>query len=158
MVIIFSGPICSGKTTNLQKWAEKEDSVGGILMPVKSGKRCFYSVASRETYQAEINPDKYNGNIVNIGKYLFSEEEFKRANREITKSFGEYKNIIIDEIGPLELLGNGFCASLEYILKNKETLDKTNLILVVREGMTDKVANYFNLTDYSIINKLPETL
>ncbi len=156
MVTIFSGKIGSGKTTRLWEWSKKGKSVGGILMPLVSGKRYFYSVSSGETYQAEIDKDEYNGEIVNIGRYSFSDRGFIRANGEIIESFQKYKNIIIDEIGPLELFGKGFYYSLKNILENKKSLNNKNLIIVIREGMIEKIVDYFNLENYSVVRKVSE--
>ena len=49
--------------------------------------------------------------------------------------------LVIDEIGPLELNGRGFCDVLKEVL----SVRRGKILLVVREGMTDQVKEAFVL-------------
>jgi nucleoside-triphosphatase THEP1 len=57
--------------------------------------------------------------------------------------------LLVDEIGPLELNGNGFHLSLVPIFKNRNE----KMLFVVRAGLVDKVCAYYNLTAVQIIGK-----
>ncbi len=154
MVIIFTGPIGSGKTTKLENWVNGRSDTGGILMPVRSGGRYFQQIRSGEEYPAEA--DMGDDNVIVIGKYRFSADAFIRANSEIMKGFGKYNNIVIDEIGPLELQGKGFAPSLFNIVNNKRRMSQTDIFLVIREGLVKDIVEYFKITDFEVIFSLTD--
>ena len=151
MIYIFTGPICSGKTTKLSEWADKREDIGGILMPVLEGERHMYSIHSDKLVPVEIHDDDSSDEIVKIGKYNFSGKVFEWGNREIHSGFENNNTIIIDEIGPLELNGGGFFATLTSILEDEEKLKEKTLILVVREELLEEVTAHFGITDFQIV-------
>jgi len=154
MVIIITGPIGSGKTTQLEEWVKTQKNIGGILMPVRSGKRFFFNISSGEEYPAEA--DDKETDIIGIGKFRFSARSFNRANGEILNSFENFCTVIIDEIGPLELNGKGFAPVLRTILEDKNRLNEIDLILVIREGMVEPVTDHFKIIDFDIVSSTRE--
>ena len=157
-IYILSGPVHSGKTTALLEFCKNRLNVGGILSPVLNGKRHFFDIEKQELFLMEATAGETN--IIQTGKYVFSEAAFSRAT-EILKSCVS-KNmelIIIDEIGPLELRGKGFSEILRHLLSH---LQKTDILLVVRENIVDDVIEHFQLpiNNIKIINtlQLPVTL
>ena len=56
--------------------------------------------------------------------------------------------LVIDEIGPLELSGEGFHDVLKEVLSNRSE----KIILVIRDGIAERVKEYFNVTVAAIIN------
>ncbi len=156
MVIIFTGPIGSGKTTQLEKWVKTQNNISGILMPVLEGERHLYSIYSRKLVPVEINEESSSDEIIKIGKFNFSKKVFDWGNKEILAGFKENNTIIIDEIGPLELSGKGFYTSLDHLLKIKEKNDDLVLILVIREGMIESVTKYFKIEEYSSVFSIGE--
>jgi nucleoside-triphosphatase THEP1 len=53
---------------------------------------------------------------------------------------------VIDEIGPLELRGEGFCDVLKKVL----TVRRKKMILVVRKGLAEKIKEYFGISAIEI--------
>ena len=80
MICIYTGKIRSGKTTRLAEWAESRDRAGGVLMPVRSGRRYFFNISSVDHYSAEADEEKKE--IIRIGPHRFSQKGFDRANHE----------------------------------------------------------------------------
>ena len=62
--------------------------------------------------------------------------------------------LLVDEIGPMELRGDGFREVLKEILAWSN--ERQKIILVVREGLADKVRESFQLGDAVVINKVSD--
>ena len=136
-IYILTGPIQSGKTTSLAKWLENENEVYGILTPVVDGKRFFLNLNTGEQYPMEAIEGEEE--IVAIGRFTFSKKNFDKAIQVIGDAIEKEGWLVIDEIGPLELRGEGFAEIVKKVLKQRQ--GKT--ILVVREGLVEKLKSYF---------------
>ena len=62
---------------------------------------------------------------------------------------------MIDEIGPMELTGNGFSDILKEVLIRRN--DKLLLVVRDKEDMTERVKQYFNLSN-TVVIRSPEGL
>lgn len=154
-VLIITAPTKSGKTTFLTKWIANRNDVTGILTPVKNGKRYFHNISDNSFFEME-SADK-NENVLTIGNYLFSVAAFKKASAILTEPIANNISfLIIDEIGPLEMLEHkGFYNALKKILDY--TYKKLQIIIVVRESLINKVTtlcNEYNKT-VSVMNFSP---
>ena len=94
-----------------------------------------------------------------IGNYIFSIEVFDWAKRQIQKAVKTGNQwLIIDEIGPLELKGQGLEPAISEILQNYKLSRDHRLLLVVRENLIEEVIKHYQLQNISRINKnLPST-
>jgi nucleoside-triphosphatase THEP1 len=146
-VIIFSRPIRTGKTTELLEWIKKRHDVYGILTPEVNGKRKFYNIESAETFNMEASESEEK---IVIGKFQFSKLAFTQAEQIISGNINKDGWLIIDEVGPLELDGNGFSAVLKEALLNR----KYKLLLVVRESLVEQVVSVFEIKGVSVIHSL----
>ena len=146
---ILTGPVETGKTTSLVKWSENRDDVFGILTPVVNGKRTFMNVHARHLFDMEATEEEKE--IVTVGRFIFSKINFDRAMQIIRSAKDKNGWLIIDEIGPMELRGEGFREVLKEIIASGN--EKQKIILVVREGLVDKVKESFQLKDAVVINK-----
>jgi nucleoside-triphosphatase THEP1 len=126
-VYILTAPIQSGKTTSLINWSANRNDVYGILTPVVNGKRVFMNVNTKERFPMEAKEGERE--ILTVGRFAFSKNNFERAIQIIRDDISKNGWLIIDEIGPLELAGQGFHDVL------LETLRSFNgkLLLVVRD-------------------------
>jgi nucleoside-triphosphatase THEP1 len=153
-IFILTGPVQTGKTTSLIHWSEKGNDIYGILTPVINGKRVFMNANSREQFPMEATEGETE--ILSIGKFIFCNESFNKAEQIIHDSINKKEWLIIDEIGPLELKGEGFYNVLKEILQHQPGEQK--ILLVVRSGLIEKVKEIFKLTNaiaISSISKLP---
>ena len=91
------------------------------------------------------------------GQGSISKTNFAKAIRILREEMYRKGWLVIDEIGPLELEGGGFCEVLKEILSKREG----KILLVVRETLLEKVKEYFRIeeaqliTDVTLIKKLP---
>jgi nucleoside-triphosphatase THEP1/uncharacterized membrane protein (DUF485 family) len=148
-VYILTGPIQTGKTTSLINWSKQGNEVYGILTPVVDGKRVFMNVSTKEQWPMEANG---NEETVAVGKFVFSKSGFEKAISTIHEAIKKDGWLIIDEIGPLELRGEGFAEIVKEALIQK----KNKTILVVREGLAEQVINSFGITDFYILHNIEE--
>ncbi len=152
-IIIYTGPVHSGKTSALQQWCSNRKDVGGILMPDINGKRKFLSIQAKEVFDAECNLSEETDEVlINIGRYLFYETAFQKANFILLNASSQVRYIIIDEIGKLELQQKGLFEGTVYLLNNYSQ----NLILVVRDSLLAEVITAFQLSNYTVITTLAE--
>lgn len=149
MIYILSAPIRSGKTTSLINWSAAKKDVYGILTPEVNGKRVFMNAQSKDQFPMEANGKE---EALSIGRFLFSKANFDKAVQIIHHAIDKEGWLVIDEIGPLELQGEGFCEIVkEALLKRPQ-----KLLLVIRdkEDTVEKVKKYFDITDPVIINNI----
>ena len=136
-IYLLTGPVRSGKTTSLIAWAEKRDDVYGILTPVINGKRMFMDANSRVQFDMEAAAGETD--ILAVGRFRFSKAGFDKARQVIQDAMAKEGWLIIDEIGPLELKGEGFCVVLKEVLAQR----KNKILLVVREGLQEEAQKRF---------------
>jgi len=150
MIFILTSPVQSGKTTSLLQWTTQRNDVQGILTPVTAGKRVFLNVATKEQFAMEATGDE---EVLSVGRFTFSKSAFKKAAQVILDGIDKDGWLLIDEIGPLELRGEGFCNVFKEVLTKR----KNKLLIVVREGLVNEVKEKFSVIGSEIINN-PEDL
>ena len=142
LVYILSGEKGSGKTTSLIKWSKGRKDVYGILTPVIEGQRFFMDVSTNRMFRMEAVSGEAS---YFIGRYKFSKTSFEEAIEVLRNNMNSKGWLIIDEAGPLELRGEGFAGVIKDLLAiNNPDL---NILLVVREGLTGDIIQYFHITD-----------
>ena len=147
VVHIFSGPIHSGKTSAVLNWLDTQSGVFGVLSPTVDGKKVFMNIETKEIFNMEALPDEPD--ILSIGKFNFSKGSFDKAIEIIKRGFNKNGWLVIDEIGPLELKGEGFCSVLKEILS--DTSSTQNIMLLVREGMVEMVTDFFGIENFLLV-------
>ncbi len=145
-VILLTGEIGSGKTTVLANWSKNRKDVGGILTPISNTERVFYDIKERNIFNmmADGNEEK----VLQVGKYLFSQENFKKASKAIQNSLQNPANnfTVIDEVGPLELKAKqGFWEILNYSISNEFS---GALIVVIRKSLLNEAQLFFNSNNF----------
>lgn len=91
-----------------------------------------------------------NEETLSIGRFVFSKAGFDKACQILRDTIHEDGWMVIDEIGPMELRGEGFCEVLKEILTRR----KEKIILVVREGMAEKVKDHFRISATRVIRDI----
>lgn len=147
MIKIITGPIKSGKTTRLTAWVKCHQNCVGILSPVINNRRFIYSILEDEYHPLETEEgDAKDQKTITIGRYTFQESTFEWARGQLELADAKNRDwLIIDEIGPLELTGKGLEPQVEKIIDSTLKSGKDDLILVVREGLVDKVVDHYHL-------------
>lgn len=151
MILILTGPTRSHKTTTLMKWAKQHDDCGGVLSPDVDGLRVLYNIKSKQSipWQKKM-PDSERDLIV--GRFSFDPDAFEIAKGWLNEHLYDphVRQIILDEVGALELKGQGWASWLQTAIP--ELGDKT-LILVVRRSLLDEVVNTFGMEEVSVVGK-----
>jgi nucleoside-triphosphatase THEP1 len=77
-----------------------------------------------------------------VGCFQFDDRALAAGNAAITAAIRDRLDVVaIDEIGPLEFRGGGWCPALEIALS--EGITSQELILVVRAELVDRLADRF---------------
>jgi len=143
-VYILTGEIKSGKTTRLQKWAANNNA-DGILAPVIEGKRHLVRIKSGESKLLEYTGEDKTIELTKIGNYNFLTSVFEWGGKEMCDSFlGKPEWLIVDEIGPLELRGEGLEPEMNKIMDDSGQTGM-NIILVVRKSLVENVIEHYGL-------------
>jgi nucleoside-triphosphatase THEP1 len=146
---ILSGSVHSGKTTRLIKWLKDKNNVQGIISPIIDGKRFLVSIQSDEKRKLEIDPGSSQENVIKVGNYIFDKSVFVWACKIILNSIQTNPDwLIIDEVGPLELHGEGLARAVNEIFSEKDYLLKTNVVFVVREQLLKDFLSHYDLSKY----------
>lgn len=149
-IYFFSGEVHSGKTSRLSEWVKVLPRVDGILAPVINGKRFLRHIRSGEIRQLDATPLHAEQDIVKVGNYAFSISAFRWAGEILFQCRKEnLKWLIIDEIGPLEIRGQGLDATISKILTDHSHKIE-NIVLVVRKGLINVVQKHYRLQEEQI--------
>jgi len=150
-IYIIAGPVKSGKSTKIFEWVRNQPGVSGILSLLIDGKKHIFSI-SDETKECL---ETVNEDGVIVGRYMFDQKVFEWAQRKLTNELNNATRfLIIDEIGYLELKGEGLEPMLSTIIKAVDKRDDITLILVVRESLLNQVIEHYNIYNYKIINDI----
>jgi nucleoside-triphosphatase THEP1 len=153
-VFILTAPVQTGKTTSLMGWMAGRTDVAGIVTPVVNGVRFFMNARTKEQFSMEASRGETE--TLNIGRFVFSKNNFDIAVQVIRDEMNEKGWLIIDEIGPVELRGEGFSDVLKELLAGQN--DGQRLLLVVRDkdGMLAGVREVFGISDAEVVRSVEQ--
>ncbi|MGD2088682.1 MAG: nucleoside-triphosphatase [Candidatus Aminicenantes bacterium] len=155
MIYIITGGIDEGKTREIEAiyrqmkkgdgWVSRKVFLNKVFVGYE-----IQRLSSKEklplVYKKEYVPAGWD-EIYSMGPFCFSKQAFEFAGKIIDEIIDKNINpVFIDEIGPLELQGKGFCSMLEKILKTQK-----DIYIVVRRHCIDDVIKRFNFQDYKIL-------
>ncbi|HBT17706.1 MAG TPA: hypothetical protein DEB05_12225 [Firmicutes bacterium] len=156
MIYIITGEINQGKSRKLLSFY-REGQKGEGFYNYKIFRDGFYvgqkiirltTGESREfSYREGFIPDNWReeGRFKN---FSFSKKGLEFGRNIIKNALAYYiEPLFIDEVGPLELQGKGFCGVF------KDTLDAgVNAYVVIRKSCLNKVIDMFALKEYVIVD------
>lgn len=167
-VVIITGERHEGKTTFtkslVKELTDMGNSMGGFLAPgtFENNRRASFNLLSLETGVEKPLCSIHFSHGEQAGPFRFNKEgqQFGKALLHPTHVIGK-DFVVVDEVGPLELKGQGWAKALDQLLN----LKNTKLILVVRRSLVDAVlekwsihaAEVFNVRDresYDVARKL----
>ena len=150
-LIILTGPVHTGKTTALQALiAQHPDRFAGILAPVMDQQRYLLDIRTGEQRCLECSASRED--TLPVGPYMFSQAVFRWARRRLSEQAKAYPDrwLIIDEVGKLELKGQGLAPIALEIAKDKQASD---VLVIVRDSLVDQAILQLDKKPYRILHK-----
>ena len=149
--LILSGGIGAGKTRCAEKLVAdlktRGISVGGVIQPrfVQDDETIGYTVrdlaAGEERSFASLEPPG-----IAVGKYFVKAEAVAFARCAIERAAKEAQIVFIDEVGRLELAGEGHAPAVRTVLSSSALP-----VLVVRTEFVDRVVRAFSVEPFTVI-------
>ena len=146
--LILSGEIGAGKTSVAIHLAaelgEQGVAVGGVLSPriVQDGATVGYTVRDLATDEerpfASLDPPG-----VPVGKFFVVEQGLAFARCAIEQATASAQTVFVDEVGMLELAGNGLALAVQALLQSQVLP-----VLLVRSSFVEAVVNAFSITRF----------
>ena len=155
MVKIVTGSINSLKTTRIINYYEDNPIGDGFVSKKIMKDNLVYGynlmqLSTKHEIPLVIRDSLWDGKkriIFKIGPYCFFEEALMFLEEKTDEFINNNINpIFLDEIGILELNGEGFDQILKKLIKNK-----CDLFLVVRSDLLDKVCERYGFKEIEII-------
>ncbi len=155
-IFIITGKMDVGKTTFVKKVIEnlksKNIKVGGIYtQKVKeNNERIGYDLVAVQTNKSEIFLRiEGNENLDKIGIFSIFPKALALGIESLKPENNiENQVVIIDEIGKLELENRAWAKGLDELIQ----FNKSHLLLVVREDITEKIIEKWNFQNYFVFN------
>jgi len=153
-VFIITGDIGAGKTAWLAKLSgqltEKGVSVGGILALriMEEGKTTGYDITDIRTGNRTPFLRHTGDAIMGVERFSMDESGHRAGERALDPMVNRSMNVVIvDEVGPLELRGEGWSESISRLIHETKAI----LILAVRKNLIAEVSERFGITASAII-------
>ncbi len=148
-VLLLTGHSGEGKTTMLRQIVEEnmEAGFGGLVCPgtFKNGRRYSSHVHCLSTGASAPFAERADTH----GGFIFFDEGRALSDRALESARNQNKNcVIVDEVGPLELRGQGHAPLLAPLL----SLETPRHIWAVRPDVLDAVCHRWMLADPVIVN------
>ena len=142
MIYLLTGPVRTGKTTALAAWAGGR-SAAGLLQPVQGGRRLLVAQPSGETRLLECAPGEEG---VAVGRFRFSRAAFAWGRRKLLEAARRSPEwLLIDEVGSLELRGEGLAPAVETVLRERgdSRSPGCHTLLVVRGRLLNAMSDHY---------------
>jgi nucleoside-triphosphatase THEP1 len=151
-IYILTGAVQSGKTTALMKWAAERDRIGGFLSPDVDGLRRLFTLRDRQLRPFQAVEEE--GDLVVVGKFRFYAPTFELGRQTLlADSQAGLDWLVIDEIGKLELAGQGFEPAAGQVIRHfQEEEGQCRLLLVVRDYLVEEVVRRYGLEECVVLD------
>lgn len=152
-VHMFVRPTRTGKTTELIRWinSRPKGTVAGVLAPGDHETRWIQDILTGEKHMLTAVATTPVSRIIEIGRFRFDQASFRWAHRVLRAGFESVPEwLVFDEIGYLELQGQGLEPAVRRILNWNRTIASTKLLWVVRSELVADVADYYGLSPQGI--------
>lgn len=153
--ILITGEVHAGKTSFVkdlsQKLKEKNFALAGFLAlaDFENGQRTgYYLFSLTNGQQLQVAASSFRQGWEKKGKFWFNPQAFEQGTKWLENELIEKTSlVIIDEIGPLELAGQGWNKLLRYMNENSNSLQ----LWVVRRPLVNRVIEEFHLKNPAVV-------
>ena len=154
-IIIVTGSVDSGKTSWCRELAAANpESAGVLLLKVYAdSERIGYDalrlpVGDRIPFARKGGREPSDWTAAQqVGPFSISAAGLASVNAWLTEAAGQSRDIIIDEVGPLELAGDGLSPGLRAALASPL---QRKLYVVIRSDCLEAACEHFGITDYAV--------
>jgi nucleoside-triphosphatase THEP1 len=142
VIVLYTGPVRSGKTTALRARFEGDATADGLLAPDVDGRRHVLRLATGELRPLEASAP---AEPVAVGRFTFDGAVFAWARAGLLAACAAAPaTVVVDEVGPLELDGRGLEPAVSAAVRlGRES--ETRVVLVVRDTLLDRVEERYGL-------------
>ncbi len=154
-VVIITGEKHSGKTTFaldlVNHFKEKGIALGGFVAPgyFVDNRRVSFDLQALATDQKYPLCSIHPGNGIRIGPFWFDEKTLQIGNRLLDPAqLGAAEIVFIDEMGPLELKGDGWAAAIDKLMQHP----RFTLVMVVRRSMVEQVISKWQVINVKVFD------
>jgi molybdopterin-guanine dinucleotide biosynthesis protein A len=154
-IFILTGPIQTGKSSQLLEWSKQTKSVAGLLSLVQHDKRNLFDLNTNTFIEFEVDSNTFKDPTQQIGKFSFSLAGFEKGIQCLKNALNSPPDfLILDEIGKLEIEQNiGFHSiALELIHQFKKPGSEI-LLLVIRDTLLEKAVEKYDLQNAIVLHK-----
>lgn len=155
VVNIISGKMNDGKTTRLIAAYEASGIGDGFALIKKMEGKIVHSYNARQLSSGEERlliirdcwlSDDFNERC-RFGPYYFSDSTLNWIEDQIEQAIEKHKTpIYLDEIGKLEIMGEGYDAIFRVLLKSE-----IDIFVTIREDLVEMVLHHYQISTYNII-------
>ena len=153
-VYILTGEKQSGKSTLLEHWVKSNPNVQGfITLDQIDGIRYIINLASNIIIP--YGSKKHDASAIAIGNWYLNKAGFQ-VGIDIITNYDIKRGgvLIIDEIGNLEMKGEGYSEALLGLMKKLNSIEsEMTMLLVVRSSLVDEVIDYYDIQNATVISK-----
>ena len=150
-VVIIAGEIHQGKTTFAQKIVadllEQNIRIAGFLSIGinENGIRTGFNLTDiGSSRQIELCSDKKNEKRLKFGRYYFNSDAISLGNEILSSNnLSDKQLIVIDEVGHLELNGQGWSNAIENIIRSNTVPQ----LWIVRKSLVQKSTRRWNISN-----------
>ncbi len=154
-IYILTGPIQTGKSSQLWEWSKQTKSVAGLLSLVQDKTRVLLDLSSNSTIEFEVDLNTNHEATLQIGKFHFSQKGLEKGIQCLKNALNSPPNfLVLDEIGKLEIEQSiGFHSiALELIHQYKKPGSEI-LLLVIRDTLLEKAIQKYDLQNAIVLHK-----
>ena len=155
-VLILTGEMQQGKTSLLKRLlnelASEELPTEGFYTEViiKNDERLGYTLNTIHPYESVLLCSKSSETgLKRYGRFYFNETAIEKGNLILQKALeNNAPLIVIDEVGPMEMSGDGWASSIDKICESSGI----PMIWTVRKSLAGKAARKWNVGDVFIVD------
>ena len=158
MIVVYTGPVRSGKTTALRARFGADASADGLLAPDVGGRRHVLRLATGEARPLEAHAPAAPvvvGPPVVVGRFTFDGAVFAWARAGLLAACAASPaTVVVDEVGPLELDGRGLEPAVGAAVR-LGLEGETRVVLVVRDTLLDRALAHYGLSGVARVERHP---
>ncbi|HDS59295.1 MAG TPA: DUF2478 domain-containing protein [Thermoplasmatales archaeon] len=148
-VFLLTGKRHAGKSTAVYDLVQRRPGHWGgvVCVPVFEGGQKVGSDAVDVMTGERVSFARTSGEGIRVGRYHVSPAGIAHGRRAIERAVREGRPVIVDEVGRLELRGEGFMPSVRWAVA-----EAPQVLLVVREELQQEVAEKLGLTHPAVLS------